>query len=107
MASRATPTYSGRAGIDNSTTASGWVVLTGPRLPSLDGVERLGLVLVDVEDLGQPGDFEDAQDARVVADQAKVAVALARSLQAADQHPEAGAVEVLDLRGVHDDAGDA
>src|SRR3954447_21759907 len=97
MASRATPTYSGRAGMQSSTTASGWVVVTwSHRLPSSHRFERLGLAAVDVKDLRQPGDFEDAQDARVVADQPQVAVALAGSFQAADQYPQPGAVQVLD-----------
>src|SRR5207244_1441911 len=36
-------------------------------------------------------------------DEAQVPVALARALQAPDEHAEAGAVEVLDLRRIDDD----
>jgi hypothetical protein len=60
---------------------------------------RDGLVdgLVDAEDLRQPGDPEDVQDPLLGADQIQPAVMRPHPLQAADQHPQGGGVEVPDL----------
>src|SRR5437016_5006039 len=95
IASLATPTYSGRLGMISSTSASGLGLGTGAGSPGSELLHRFRFGAIDLEDFGQPGDLEDAQDARVVAEELQVALPLAGPLQAANEHPEAGAVQVF------------
>src|SRR6516225_2622116 len=66
---------------------------------------RDGLVhrVVDAEHLGQPGNPEDLEYPLLRTDQVQRAVVGAHSLQPADQHPETGGVEKLDLLHVDDE----
>ena len=98
IASRATPTYSGSAGDVELDTRFAHRCRHRPLLPYFELGQRVRFVAVDVEDLRQAGDLEDPQDAQIVADQSQVAIPLAGALQAADQHPEPGAVQVLARR---------
>jgi hypothetical protein len=64
------------------------------------GVDRL----VDREDLGEPRDLEDLEDAVLGAHQAEVAVVAAQALEPAHEHPETGGVEEVHALQVDDDA---
>src|SRR5947207_6050218 len=91
--SRTSATNSGRAGMSSSRTCSTGGLTSHSRV---DGV-------VDGEDLGEAGDFEDLENAMLGAHQSEVAVVAAEPLQAANQHAEAGRVQEVDTLEVHHD----
>src|SRR5499427_2823632 len=68
------------------------------RLPGGDGLVH---AVMDAEDLGQPGDPEDLQDALLRAHQVQRAVVRTDTLEAADEHTQAGGVKELHLLHVH------
>src|SRR5580704_18087653 len=103
---RAMAMYSGRAGISSSRISS----MGGyrQRLPTMARsrqrsrhCRRHGLV--DGEDLGQPGDLEHLQDARLGAYQPQVTLVAAQPLEPPHQHTEARGVEEIDPVQVDDD----
>src|SRR5690242_11488858 len=51
---------------------------------------------VDVEDLVEAGDLEDAQDAHARSDESEVPFHLAQALEPADQHAKSRAVQIFD-----------
>src|SRR3712207_6745681 len=104
--SRARATNSARAGISSS--------MTPPASPGSATALRAGGAagaaadrcvdgVVDREDLGEPGDLEDLQDAALGADQQQVAVVAAQPLEPPHQHAETGGVEEVDALEVDDD----
>src|SRR5579862_1468832 len=95
--SRASATNSGRAGISSSMVAG------NDRLGGAVGRRRFDAVVAR-EDLGQAGDLETLQDARLRADELEVAVVAAQPLEPTDQHAEAGGVEEVDALEVDHDA---
>src|SRR5258708_15730328 len=68
------------------------------RLPGGDGLVH---AVMDAEDLGQPGDPEDLQDALLRAHQVQRAVVGTDALEAADEHAQAGGIKELHLLHVH------
>src|SRR5580692_913339 len=68
------------------------------RLPGGDGLVH---AVMDAEDLGQPGDPEDLQDALLRAHQVQRAVVSTDALEAADEHAQAGGIKELHLLHVH------
>src|SRR5690242_2511798 len=96
MARRATPTYSGFPGIFSSTTASPSLLATGPSGYLLELGQCIRFAAIDIEDLREARDLENPQDAHVIANQPQVAVSFPSALQAADQHAQSRAVQVLD-----------
>jgi hypothetical protein len=81
-------TWAGRALNVSSTVAVGFL-----------GLVHRG---VDPEDLGQPGDAEDLQDALLCADELQGAVVRAHALQPANQDAEPGRVQEVHLLHVHE-----
>src|SRR3954449_2956480 len=75
---RAKATNSARAGISNLTTSSITTLLLGLPGRSLDGI-------VNREDLGEAGNFEDLQDAVLGAHQHEVSVVAAQALESSDE----------------------
>src|SRR6266516_2739918 len=68
------------------------------RLPGGDGLVH---AVMDAEDLGQPGDPEDLQDAFLRAHQVQRAVVRTNALEATDEHAQAGGIKELHLLHVH------
>src|SRR5580704_3263242 len=68
------------------------------RLPRGDGLVH---AVMDAEDLRQPGDPEDLQDALLGAHQIQRAVVSTDALEAADEDAQAGGVQELHLLHVH------
>src|SRR5580658_1740451 len=73
----------------------GWLLL------GLTRGDRFIHAVVDAEDLGQPGDPEDLENALLGADQVERPVMSADPLEPTDQHAKAGRVEELHLLHVH------
>src|SRR5262249_436348 len=97
--SRAVRTCAGSGVNVISTVAIGWDGAASLlRLPGGDGLVH---AVVDAEDLRQPGDPEDLQNAFLGAHQVERAVVGTDALEAADEHPQAGGVKKLHLLHVH------
>src|SRR6266567_6820038 len=92
--SRARETYSGRAGMSSSTSASSHPSgrTASPCATTLGGGGRFNGV-VDREHLRETGDLEHLQDAGLGADQDHVPVMAPQALEPSDEHAQTGGVE--------------
>src|SRR5450756_2033630 len=66
------------------------------------GDQRFRYRVVDAEDLAEPGNAKDPEDAALGADQVDPAIVRPDALEAADKHAKSGRVEELDRLHIHD-----